>query len=173
KITWALIDSSKADFLRTRDGLPASLTRDDNGQNKWVVEPDEEVSIRAMFDFLNRHHVSSMAAPGVDGCGEPCLCGGHASKHITGKAADLSGLQTLGPKIQAAEPDKYATPDDAVDHFLHEYHLWRPLAHLKGKAQELWHVEAVPPVPRAPHPKSGTHGHHDPAHARGRGHHAC
>lgn len=164
-VKWALIDHLKSEFLRTWDGQPAALTDDGGKGKKWVVEPDKTASVRAMAAILNKHNVSSMAAPGVDGCGEPCLCGGHASKHVTRKACDLSGLQELGNKIRAAEPGKYVSFDAAVDHFLHEYHLWRPLAHLKGKAQELWHVEALPPhVPKAHHASAkhhhAGHGHH-------------
>ena len=69
-----------------------------------------------------------------------------------GKAADLSGLQQPGMAIRAAEPGKYGSIDAAVDHFLHGFHLRRPLAHLKGKARELWHVEALPPHVAKSHP---------------------
>jgi hypothetical protein len=173
-ITWLLIDDIKSQFLRTADGRPAMLEADGFGGKKWSVQPDKSASTQAMVTYLHQHHVSSMAAPGRDGCGEPCLCGGHASKHVSGKACDLSGLQELGNKIQVSEPAKYASAEGAVDQFLHEYHLWRPLAQLKGKAQELWHVEALPPhVPRNTHSKHGHLVHHHAVHARLRAHHAC
>jgi hypothetical protein len=170
-IKWVLIDDLKLQFLRTPEGRPVALTADPGGGKRWVVEPDKSASTRAMADYLCGHHVSSMAAPGVDKCGEPCQCGGYASKHVTGMACDLSGLQNLGNMIRASEPRKYASSDDAVDQFLHGYHLWRPLAHLKGKAQELWHVEGLPlHIQKSPHRK---HGHHHAVHARHHGHHSC
>jgi hypothetical protein len=156
-ITWKLIDGMKSQFLRAELGGPAKLSDGLTKTKKWTTEPDKAASSQAMARYLSKHGVSSMAAPGVDGCGEPCLCGGNASKHVSGKAADLSGLQQLGMAIRKAEPGKYGSIDAAVDHFLHGFHLWRPLAHLKGKARELWHVEALPPhVPKSPtatHPK--------------------
>jgi hypothetical protein len=173
-ISWELIDDSKGAFLRTAKGTAATLQVDDQGKKRWVEPPEQAASGKAMAKYLKSHGVSSMAAPGKDGCGEPCLCGGHASKHVTGKAADLSGMQELGSKILAAEPGKYKTADEAVDHFLNTYQLWRPLAHLKGKARELWHVELLPPH-HAAHAKSShkdktphshPHGHH-------RGHGGC
>jgi len=154
-IKWVLIDDRKSDFLRTKDGNPGRLVVSGSGAKTWVVEPEQSASTRAMADYLKIHHVSSMAAPGVDGCGEPCGCGGHASKHVSGKACDLSGLEELGLKIRAAEPGKYSSPDDAVDQFLHDFHLWRPLAHLEGKARELWHVEGLPA--HVPKSKQQTH----------------
>lgn len=140
-VGWTLIDKNKGTFLRTRDGKPARLK---SGALEWEEVPDEGTSSRAMANFLKHHHVCSMAAPGIDGCGEPCCCGGHASRHITGEACDLHGLYRLGAAIMAAEPGKYADSDEAVDAFLHGHGLYRPMAHLKGKRQELWHVEALP-----------------------------
>jgi hypothetical protein len=173
-IRWLLIDDIKSQFLRGADGRPATLVADIRGGKKWAIEPEESASTHAITVYLNNHGVSSMAAPGHDGCGEPCLCGGHASKHVSGKACDLSGLEELGHRIRALEPDKYASSENAVDQFLHGYHLWRPLAHLKGKAQELWHVEALPlHIPKATHEKHRHHAHHHAVHARHRGHHAC
>jgi len=140
-IKWALIDGLKSTFLRTSTGAPAVLNP---GTSQWVDSPDEQRSTHAMSQFLKDHKVSSMAAPGVDGCGEPCGCNGHASKHITGEACDLHGLEQLGHEILKADPAKYHDSTAAVYDFLHGYGLWPPLAHLTGKAQELWHVEAIP-----------------------------
>src|SRR5262249_10651972 len=75
-VEWALIERLRSDFLRTRDGRPARIVDDGSRVRKWADEPDRTASTRAMADFLRAHHVSSMAAPGVDGCGEPCRCGG-------------------------------------------------------------------------------------------------
>jgi hypothetical protein len=131
KITWALIDGLKPTFLGK----------------------DEAATRKGMAQYLHRHKVSSMAAPGLAGCGEPCNCGGHASKHLTGEAYDLHGLDTLGVKIQQAEPRRYRNSVDAVDGFLLKYQLCRPMAHLHGKARELWHVESLPRhVVQHPHP---------------------
>ncbi len=185
-VKWALIDDLKAEFLLTADGRPATLRVGAAGGKKWVVDPDKAASARAMAKYLRRHKVLKIAAPGLDGCGEPCGCGGHASKHVSGKAADLGGLQELGEAIRAAEPGKYSSADDAVDHFLHAYHLWRPLANLDSDEQELWHVEAEPVhALKAPKKKKAAGGHksaksphsararHHAAHARRHGGHPC
>src|SRR5262249_21584621 len=100
-IEWALIDKSKFDFLRTRDGRPASLIRDGTGKLKWLVEPDEDASLLAIDAYQTGQRVyDHMAAPGVARCGEPCLCGMPGSNHLTGKAADLIGLDVLARKIR-------------------------------------------------------------------------
>jgi len=140
-VKWKLIDAFKSKFLRTRAGGPALLKA---GSSQWVTPPDEHRSRQAMARFLHDHHVSSMAAPGVNGCGEPCGCKGHASKHITGEACDLHGLDFLGAALLKANRSKYSDPIGAVDGFLHGFGLCRPMAHLSGKARELWHVEAIP-----------------------------
>lgn len=140
-VKWALIDDVKTEILRTRDGRPARLT----AAQRWEEAPDEHASKHAAAKFLEHNKVTSMAAPGVNKCGEPCQCGNHQSKHITGEACDLHGLDTLGYFIMNVEPAKYHDPIDAVDYFLYEHGLWRPMGHLRGKQQELWHVEAVPP----------------------------
>src|ERR1019366_3950369 len=110
------IDEFKAKFLRTHAGGPALLKV---GSSQWVTPPDQHQSRQAMARFLRDHHVSSMAAPGVNGCGEPCGCKGHASKHITGEACDLHGLEFLGTALMRDNPRKYPDPVSAVDGFLH------------------------------------------------------
>jgi hypothetical protein len=124
-------------------------------------EPDKHATIFAMTQFLHKAHVTSMAAPGKDMCGEPCCCGGHASKHITGLACDVGGMEPLGQKILAIQKD-YKSSDEAVDHFLAQYGLWRPLAHLEGKARETWHLEALPVHHHRKHPHHAHSIHHDP-----------
>jgi hypothetical protein len=84
---------------------------------------------------LNAHNVKSMAAPGIDGCGEPCSCGGKASKHIMGQACDLSGLDTLENALQRERR--------SLDDYLKDFYLHRPLAHMEGKSRENWHVESI------------------------------
>jgi hypothetical protein len=143
-VTWALIPRPELSFLLTKSNQPAQK-RVLNGRASWVpgYEPDKQASARAMARFLERSHVKSMAAPGLTPCGEPCGCGGHASKHITGDACDVSGLDQLGQLLLGKQLG-FQTADEAVDHFLAGYHLWRPLAHLPGKAREAWHLEALP-----------------------------
>jgi hypothetical protein len=140
-VSWALIDDQKSKFLMTRDGRPAKLVASSTGP-AWQIAPDRKASTRAMAHFLTEHHVRSMAAPGQAGCGEPCVCGGHASKHLTAEACDLANLPLLGRSIRTTA--SFADDDDAVDSFLHGYGLWRPLAHLAGNAREQWHVEGIP-----------------------------
>lgn len=139
-VRWALVDDDKFKFLRTKHGRATRL----NAAQTWEEAPDEDASRHAASKFLLSHGVTGMAAPGIDGCGEPCGCGGRRSRHITGEACDLHGLDRLGHLIMAAEPGKYHDPVDAVDDFLHQHHLCRPMGHLKGNQQELWHVEVIP-----------------------------
>jgi hypothetical protein len=152
-IPWALIDHLKGDFLKTAAGGPALLQDDGKGQKRWVVEPSQVTSTRVMAEFLKKHGVSGMAAPGLNECGEPCCCGGHPSSHVAGKACDLAGMDSLGQKIFQAEPGKHRSFDEAVDHFLAEFDLYRPMAHLPGKAREIWHVELLPPHHRKTGPR--------------------
>jgi hypothetical protein len=140
-VKWKLIDDLKSNFLRTHAEGPARLKP---GSSEWATPPDEHQSRQAMARFLRGHQVTGMAAPGVNGCGEPCGCKGQASKHVTGEACDLHGLELLGAALMKANPNKYSAPTIAVDSFLHEFGLCRPLAHLHGKRREEWHVEAIP-----------------------------
>jgi hypothetical protein len=158
-VKWALIDGHKSEFLLTKGGKSARLK---DGLPQWKEIPDEARSRHAMTKFLDKYKVSGMAAPGVHGCGEPCCCGGSQSKHISGEACDLHGLDWLGSAIMAAEPRKYHDPIEAVDGFLKEHGLYRPMAHLAGKRQELWHVEAIPHhLKHLPHHQLKHHaGHH-------------
>ena len=154
-LNWALIPNPEELFLFTKQNRPAKKEVV-NGVTRWAAgfEPDEQATTKAVADFLKRHHVASMAAPGQERCGEPCCCGGHASKHITGLACDVSGMAILGQKILSAQAI-YKNADEALDHFLAEFQIWRPLAHLQGKAREDWHLEALP-VHHARPPKQKT-----------------
>lgn len=152
KVDWVLIDSTQ--FLVTSTGTPAQREKTSAG-TKWKSgqEPDKTKSTAAMSDFLKAHHVTSMAAPGKSGCGEPCACGGGASKHITGKAVDLSGM----PQLASALAEGYAGHGDPLDEYLTQFRLYRPMAHLAASVREEWHVEALPashPIfKRRDHPK--------------------
>jgi hypothetical protein len=161
-VEWALI-KDPCKFLRTRTGASAQkvLAR----PATWVSrqEPDKQATITFVTHYLQRHKVIGMAAPGVDGCGEPCGCGGRASKHITGHACDVHGLPDLAMRIFASTPGRYRNPDEALDELLHYYHLWRPLAYLKGKSREDWHLEALPPH----HSHQKVHHHAHSSHAHG------
>jgi hypothetical protein len=53
-------------------------------------------------------------------------------------------MAILGDEI-VRKKKAHKTSEEAVDHFLAQYGLWRPLAHLPGKAREAWHLEALPP----------------------------
>jgi hypothetical protein len=174
-VVWALIPLPEQVFLSTKANKPA-LKRLINGRYAWVdgQEPDKAATTAAMTHFLQAAHVSSMAAPGRDGCGEPCECGGHASKHITGLACDVGGMELLGQKILAKDKS-YKSSDEGVDHFLTHYELWRPLAHLPGKAREAWHLEATPHNHKR-HARTGHHAshfHHTLNHERALHRHGC
>lgn len=96
-------------FLRTKDGK--TPVKDETGKNwKSGMEPDEEQTKKRAKAIVTADSVgpagnrgSSMVAPGIEGCGEPCKCGYSRSKHISGKAADLKDLTTLRTKWAAAK----------------------------------------------------------------------
>jgi hypothetical protein len=155
---WLLIKSS--DFLLTKHGKAATTTTA-GGKVVWVAgqEPDKAASTAAMARFLKDHHVSSMAAPGKSGCGEPCGCGGGASKHVTGEACDLSGMQELARALARG----YQGHGDPLDEYLEQFRLWRPMAHLPEKSREEWHVEGMSAVkPRRSHRDHPSKHHHHP-----------
>jgi len=152
---WRPADSLQ--FLVTKNGTAAQRETAPSGF-KWRVgqEPDKEKSTKAMTDYLKRHHVSSMAAPGKQGCAEPCSCGGHASKHITREACDVGGLADLASILAKDQTG----PGDPLDEYLKEFKLCRPMAHYTDSRKEEWHVEALttPHVPvRKHHPQRYFH----------------
>jgi len=171
KVKWAVIDNMKSTFLLTATGVPAQL-KPGVPTPEWLVAPDKKKSTHAMAAFLKGHHVKSMAAPGIEGCGDPCGCKGHASKHLTGLACDLHGLDELGDAILKGSGDKYKDSEAAIDDYLHGYGLYRPMAHLEGNRKEIWHVESIPQ--HLSHPKvkhvlhRRKHQHHHP-----KLHHGC
>jgi hypothetical protein len=156
-VKWVLIDSLKSKFLVTKHDKPAKLKA---GVPQWEEPPDETRSRHAMAKFLRTYGVSGMAAPGVHPCGEPCGCAASQSKHVSGEACDLHGLDWLGSAMMVAEPGKYHDPVEAVDEFLRQYSLYRPMGHLGGKRQELWHVEEIPHHLKHPHPHPEHTKHH-------------
>jgi hypothetical protein len=94
-----------------------------------------------MEKFLAKYNVTKQAAPGIDHCAEPCLCGGYRSKHISQLAWDLKGLDNLANILAAKRP-----PDDKgdpLDKYLMGFGLWRPMAHKPEKSREPWHVELL------------------------------
>ena len=102
-------------------------------------EPDEAATKKRVLEVLTTDAVgpvkdrgSSLVAPGIQGCGEPCNCGGNRSKHISGKAADLGSLKLLAGKLK---------PKKTLDEYQKEFGLCWPL--LKAKPPEEWHVEAI------------------------------
>jgi hypothetical protein len=157
-LKWLLIDPSE--FLRTKSGTAAQKEPSKLGK-VWKAgqEPDKVATSRAMAAFLRKHHITSMAAPGKDGCGEPCNCGGRASMHVTGKACDLGGMQKLA-QVLASNHKGFSDP---LDEYLEEFQLCRPMAHFEGKAREEWHVEGIshvkPKGVRVRHPKSYLYDH--------------
>jgi hypothetical protein len=79
-VTWDLIPQPEKMFLHTKTRQPAQKQLI-NGRCSWIAgrEPDKQTTIHVMKQFLQNAHVTSMAAPGKNLCGEPCGCGGHAS----------------------------------------------------------------------------------------------
>jgi hypothetical protein len=139
-LTWGLIDGWKTNVLVTKDRKPAQLVRTGNSVH-WTEPPDQRMSGMVMASFLRAHNVTSMAAPGIDGCCEPCGCGGKASRHITGQACDLHGLDVLERTLHSKSPT--VLPDKLLDQYLKSFLLHRPLAHLPRKSRENWHVEPI------------------------------
>jgi hypothetical protein len=76
-------------------------------------------------------------------------------------------MESLGRLILSKQTG-HKTADEAVDHLLAQHHLWRPLAHLPGRAREAWHLEALPlhhaqpSHPHPPHDPQQTHPASDP-----------
>jgi hypothetical protein len=138
-IKWELSPAER--FLKTASG--SDVRRSHNGK-EWLpaYKPDRHATIKCMAAFLKKHGVGKQAAPGKNGCGEPCLCGGRASKHTTGAAYDLGGLDKLSKVLDArGGPGK---PGNRLDTYLLTFGLWRPMANNPEKTREPWHVEIFP-----------------------------
>src|SRR5262249_32934806 len=89
----------------------------------------------------------AMVAPGYDGCGEPCKCGGNRSRHTIagGLACDLTKQKMLDLEVTlAAGAVKGIT---AVNNYLKAVGLWRPhgLGPNPTGSDEAWHVEPTTP----------------------------
>ena len=73
----------------------------------------------------------AMVAPGYEGCGEPCKCGGHPSRHTAGLACDLDkqALKLLETKLLQTSAGTLS-----LDQYLKTFGLVRPMP------SEPWHV---------------------------------
>ena len=136
------------DFLRDKQGQVPLQKRD--GSRAWEPgrEPDQDQSREQAYKILERvpiataHHTRShgaMVAPGFDHCGQPCNCGGMASKHTANKAVDLDmqDLQRLETLLRRQE-------EDTLDKYLLSFGLHRPMLHGPPSWAEPWHIEATP-----------------------------
>ena len=103
-VDWKLIRAE--DFLCTAAGVPVKRKP---GARAWLpgYEPDMAATTRCMEKYLAKYNVTKQAAPGIDHCAEPCLCGGYRSKHICQLVWDLKGLANLANILAAKRP-----PDD-------------------------------------------------------------
>jgi hypothetical protein len=127
------------DFLRDIQGRVCTKKVDQSG---WIYPPDETRTRAQAFQVLKSAGIatdknrpvephSAMVACGVQGCAEPCLCGGNRSHHLAGVAVDLSRLALEQLKSKLSPPT-----DVSLDNLLAEFRLRRPMA------SEPHHVEA-------------------------------
>jgi hypothetical protein len=128
-------------FLRDRLGQLCRKTPDLRG---WINPPDETQTRKRAEDLLRQWKIgtpkkppgapahSAQAAPGVQGCMEPCMCGGRRSKHVVGMAADLDSNAM-------AEIQRRLIPSncETMNALLAQFGLHRPVS------SEDWHVEAM------------------------------
>jgi hypothetical protein len=137
KVTWGG-GIGPEEFLRDKNGAVCRRKGDLSG---YDPEPDEEKTRARALEILTAGGVatakdratelhSAMVAPGVQGCSEPCACGGNRSRHLAGMAVDLNrdALNKLRLKLVPAT-------DAQLDKLLAEFHLRRPMS------SEPWHVE--------------------------------
>lgn len=130
------------DFLRDKDGNPCMVA---GGKWKDGRNPEKTQTRAQAFAILTKYGVAkddkhpeephgNMVAPGIQGCGEPCKCGGNMSHHLSGLAADLSkpDLHTLENKLKQANAG-------TLDGYLLQFGLCRPMS------SEVHHVEATNP----------------------------
>jgi hypothetical protein len=128
------------DFLRDAGGH--ACVKDDTG-SAWAADhqphkAQTQKQARSLLKdtFKVGNNGTAMAAAGLDGCGEPCKCGAHRSRHVEGLAADLNHLDDLEDTLQR----KHA---GSLDDYLSSFGLYRPLKDLPTSTRELWHVEAT------------------------------
>jgi hypothetical protein len=126
------------EFLRDAQGNACKKKADGSG---YEPEPDEAKTRERALELLKAAGVatakdrasepsSAMVAPGVQGCAEPCACGGNKSNHLAGYAVDLN--RTKLDEVR----QKLTPPTEAqLDKLLGEFKLHRPMA------SEPWHVE--------------------------------
>ena len=133
------------DFLRDATGKVPVKTPD--GKD-WTVKPDKAKSREQAYRVLESAKIATsdkkephgaMVAPGYNGCGEPCKCGGHASKHTAGMACDINRQD-----LEALERVLRQKNAGTVDAYLREFGLHRPMM-LGQKNDEPWHIEATKP----------------------------
>jgi hypothetical protein len=128
------------DFMR--DARGDACLKEKSG-TAWCAghEPDKAQTQKQARSLLkDKYGVGNggkaMAAPGLDGCGEPCKCGGGRSRHIEGLAADLNQLD----KLEVVLGKKNA---GSLDGYLATFGLHRPMKDLPESVREVWHVEAI------------------------------
>lgn len=137
KVTWAG-EVTAEDFLRDKDGKVCRRKSDGTGHDNT---PDEAKTRARALEILSGEGVatakdrstephSAMVAPGVQGCAEPCACGGNRSRHLAGLAVDLDRTA-----LAAAKAKLTPATDAQLDRLLGEFGLVRPMA------SEPWHVE--------------------------------
>jgi hypothetical protein len=125
-------------FLRDADNRPC--VRQGGG---WSKPPDKERSKARALAVLASYGVATdgkkpedghnnMVAPGIQGCGEPCRCGGNKSRHLSGEAADLNkaDLAKLTEQLQKKNAG-------TLNGYLAQFGLHRPMS------SETHHVECL------------------------------
>jgi len=129
-------------FLRDKIGREPVKTADGLAWTAGHV-PDKVVSRKQAYSILQDAGIATstadrpngaMVAPGYEGCGEPCCCGGHPSRHTAGLACDLDkqALKLLETKLLQAKAG-------SLDSYLKAFGLKRPMD------SEPWHVESTLP----------------------------
>lgn len=129
-----------------RDSLNQPCRRQVGGQG-WENPPHEDNTRARALEILRTAGIgtprnnagtpigpanSAQVAPGVQGCAEPCGCGGNRSRHVAGMAADLPSAEMDRLKLLLSPPT-----EAGVDELLSQFGLCRPVA------GEPWHVEAT------------------------------
>jgi hypothetical protein len=137
KVVWNTV--LWTDFLRTKTGsVPVK-----QGQT-WATgsEPDRAKTIEHVKLMLKTAGIglggSAQVSCGISPCGEPCRCKVGATRHLSGKAADLNSadLKTLAAALARAKAG-------TLDAYLGTFGLHRPLLKHPTSPEE-WHVESKP-----------------------------